>query len=230
MDRRHELANAMMSFRSSPLSSSLAPTNGYWSRLKSRLPSWRATRNSWAVSNRLQAALRPLVSPLFGGLLYGHVADFLHPVLGYQTQAAIRVNFHGSRQILRMHRDSEYGQTEGHVNLWLPVTKVGGTNIMYLETNVGARHPHLAQPGAEDALTGDERRPSCRAALLAVGIREPHPLVGDPIDIRGAIPHQTAAVTAEVRDPDVITPDDEDVRLFHLSHIDPPPRGRTRHA
>lgn len=102
------------------------------------LPSWRATRNSWEASKRLQAALRPLVSPLFGGLLFGHVSGFLHPVQGFQTQAAIRVNFHGSKQILRMHRDSEYGQTEGHVNLWLPVTKVGGTNSMYLETNVGA--------------------------------------------------------------------------------------------
>ena len=73
--------------------------------------------------------------------------------------------------------------------------------------------PHLAEPGAEDALPGDERRPPRGAALLAVGVREAHPLVRDAVDVRRPVPHQPVAVAAEVGDADVVAPDDEDVRL-----------------
>ena len=73
--------------------------------------------------------------------------------------------------------------------------------------------PDLAEPGAEDALPRDERRAPRGAALLAVGVGEAHPLVRDAVDVRRAIPHQPVAVAAEVRDPDVVAPDHEDVRL-----------------
>ena len=52
------------------------------------------------------------------------------------------------------------------------------------------------------------------AALLAVGVGEPHPLVGDPVDVRRPVAHQPVAVAAQVGDPDVVAPDDEDVRLL----------------
>ena len=78
--------------------------------------------------------------------------------------------------------------------------------------------PDLAQAGAVDALAGDERRPAGRAALLAVGVGEPHPLVGDPVDVRRAIAHQPVAVAAQVRDADVVAPDDDDVRPVRVRH------------
>ena len=53
------------------------------------------------------------------------------------------------------------------------------------------RHPDLAQPGAVDALTGDERGPTGGAALLTVRVGEAHALVGEPVDVRGAIPHRS---------------------------------------
>ena len=74
-------------------------------------------------------------------------------------------------------------------------------------------HPDLGQPGAVDALAGDERRAAGRAALLAVGVGEPHPLVGDAVDVRRAVAHQPVAVAAQVRDADVVAPDDQDVGL-----------------
>ena len=52
VDRRQELPKARMSFSSSLLSSSVAPANGYWSRLKSRLElssSWSSDSNSPSV-------------------------------------------------------------------------------------------------------------------------------------------------------------------------------------
>ena len=52
------------------------------------------------------------------------------------------------------------------------------------------------------------------AALLAVGVGEAHPLVGDAVDVGRAIAHQPVAVAAQVADADVVAPDDEDVRLL----------------
>src|SRR5262249_33459551 len=76
------------------------------------------------------------------------------------------------------------------------------------------RHADLAQPGAEDALAGDEGGAPRRAALLAVRVREPHPFVGDPVDVGRSVAHQPVAVAAEVGDPDVVAPDHENVRLL----------------
>jgi hypothetical protein len=101
-------------------------------------PNYEVTRNSWAISKALKAAVAPESTPLFRSLLYEHVAEFLYPVSGFQAQPATRVNFHGGKAILLFHRDSEYGQTNEGINLWLPVTKVSGTNSMYVESDVGS--------------------------------------------------------------------------------------------
>jgi hypothetical protein len=81
--------------------------------------------------------------------------------------------------------------------------------------------PDLAEAGAEDALPGDERGTPGGAALLAVGIGEAHPLVRDAIDVRRPVTHQPVAVAAEVRDADVVAPDDEDVRLVGHQALPP---------
>jgi len=79
----------------------------------------------------------------------------------------------------------------------------------------------LAQAGPEHALAGDERRPAGGAALLAVGVGEPHALVGDTVDVGRAVAHQPVAVAAQVRDADVIAPDHEDVRALAVGHGTP---------
>ena len=91
-------------------------------------------------------------------------------------------------------------------------------HVLGLEADVHAGHADLAQAGAVDALAGDERRAAGGAALLAVGVGEPHPLVRDPVDVRRPVAHQPVAVAAQVRDPDVVAPDDEDVRFVRLRH------------
>ena len=102
------------------------------------------------------------------------------------------------------------------VSEWLE--QLGDRRVLGVQPDVGAWHAHLAEPGAERALTGDERRPPGGAALLAVGVGEAHPLVGDPVDVRRPVAHQPVAVAAQVRDPDVVTPDDEDVGSFLAGH------------
>ncbi|RUL79006.1 StrG-like protein [Dyella choica] len=101
------------------------------------VPNYEATKNSWEISKKLKDALSVAAHALFGGLLYGPVQEMLYPIEGYQPSPAARVNFHGSKSILRFHVDSEYGQRAELVNLWLPVTAVAGSNSMYLESEVG---------------------------------------------------------------------------------------------
>ena len=109
--------------------------------------------------------------------------------------------------------------------------QLGDRRVLGLQSDVGSRHPDLAQTRSVAALSGDERGAAGGAALLAIGIGEAHPLVGDAVDVRRAVSHQSVAVAAQVADSDVVSPDDEDVRLLGGGHAVPfsrrslPPKG-----
>ena len=89
----------------------------------------------------------------------------------------------------------------------------GNGGIFRLQPDVRAGHAHLGEAGAVGVLPGDEGGAAGGAALLAVRVGEAHPLVGDAVDVGGAIAHQPVAVAAQVGDADVVAPDDEDVRF-----------------
>jgi hypothetical protein len=108
--------------------------------------------------------------------------------------------------------------------------QLGDRDVLGLQADVGAGHPDLAQPGAEHALAGDERRTPGGAALLAVGVGEPHPLARDAVDVRRAVAHQPVAVATQVGDPDVVAPDHQDVRLLGVRHRSSFVAGRELHA
>jgi hypothetical protein len=93
--------------------------------------------------------------------------------------------------------------------------QLGDGRILGTEPDRSAGDPDLAQTGAVDTLTGDERGSAGGAALLTVGVGESHPLVGDTIDVGGPVTHQAVAVATEAGDTDVVTPDDEDVGLVN---------------
>ncbi len=97
-----------------------------------------AKQNSLDVGKSLHTAVSAKSGPLLESLIYDHIASFIGPVKGHQKSAMMRVNFHGSKAILRFHRDREYGQTGDLINLWLPVTAVWGSNSMYVESSSGA--------------------------------------------------------------------------------------------
>ena len=50
--------------------------------------------------------------------------------------------------------------------------------------------------------------------MLAVVVSENNSFAGDAIDIGRLIPHQAVTVGTDVGNPDVIAPDDENVRLL----------------
>src|ERR1700730_1330522 len=87
----------------------------------------------------------------------------------------------------------------------------GDSGVFLVQTNGGGRQTDFGQPRAQPMLTGDERRSSGRAALLAVAVGKTHALLGDPVDVGRAIAHQPVAVAAQVGDADIIAPDDDDI-------------------
>lgn len=101
------------------------------------LPSHVVTRNSWEVGKALRDAVVERSAPLLKSLIYDHIADIVGEIRSCQQVAMMRVNFHGSRAILRFHKDQEYGQQPNVINVWLPVTSVYGSNSMYVESYPG---------------------------------------------------------------------------------------------
>ncbi|HEY1604525.1 MAG TPA: StrG-like protein [Allosphingosinicella sp.] len=100
-------------------------------------PSTAIMRNSWAAGKALREAVMERSMPVLKSLIYDRISDFVGTIRSHQTAAMMRVNFHGSRSILRFHSDQEYGQTPDTVNVWLPVTSVHGSNSMYVESAPG---------------------------------------------------------------------------------------------
>ena len=82
-----------------------------------------------------------------------------------------------------------------------------------------ARDADLGEAGAIDALPGDEGGASRRARLLAVAIGEHHAFLGDAVDVGRLVAHEAVRIAAQIRDADIVAPDDEDVRLFSLGHF-----------
>jgi hypothetical protein len=91
--------------------------------------------------------------------------------------------------------------------------RFGDGDVTRLQADRSGRHADLRQPGAERRLAGDEARSTRRAALFGVVVGEDHTLATDAIDVRRAVAHQTHRIGADIRQPDIIAEDHEDVRL-----------------
>ena len=101
------------------------------------LPSYAVTRNCWDASRALREAVIERSAPVIKALIDEVVTGIVGPIRSHQPLAMMRVNFHGSRAILRFHNDTEYGQRPNAINIWLPVTRVYGSNSMYVESAPG---------------------------------------------------------------------------------------------
>jgi hypothetical protein len=105
--------------------------------------------------------------------------------------------------------------------------ELGNGRVFSLQTDGRGGHADLREPRTVHALAGDEGRAPGRATLFAIGIGEPHAFFSETIDVGRAISHEPVAVTAQVRDSDVVAPDDEDVRFVGLWHQRAPLRSLT---
>ena len=149
-------------------------------------------------------------------LLVGRVVGMLRLLLGVEVVEVAEelVEAVHRRQELVAVAEVVLAELAGGVALLLERRR--DRRVLGAQADVGTGEAHLRQPGPVRVLAGDERRTAGGAALLAVCVGEPGALVRDPIDVRGPVSHEAVAVTAQVRDPDVIAPDDQDVRL--VSH------------
>ncbi len=95
--------------------------------------------------------------------------------------------------------------------------QLGDRRVLLLQAHVGAGHADLGQPRPDRVLAGDERRTTCRAALLRVVVGERHALVAHAVDVRRPVAHLAPAVVADVPPAHVVAPEDQDVR-FLCSH------------
>src|SRR5271154_3076637 len=92
--------------------------------------------------------------------------------------------------------------------------------IFRFDADIGPGHADLCQAGADRVLAGYECRPPGGAALLAVVVCEGCTFVANAVDVGGPITHLPAAVVTDVPPADVVAPQDDDVRLTCVSHID----------
>ena len=93
--------------------------------------------------------------------------------------------------------------------------------VFLLQADGGAGHADLGQARADRVLAGDEARAAGGAALLGVVVGEGHPFLRHAVDVRGLVAHHAATEVADVPYPDVVPPEDQDIRflLFLLCHI-----------
>ncbi|HEY0426657.1 MAG TPA: hypothetical protein VGC76_02520 [Pyrinomonadaceae bacterium] len=69
--------------------------------------------------------IKSVIAPLFGG------------IHGYQIPPSFR--FHYSQKgSSSFHRDRDYGVQDGRLNVWLPLTRVWGTNSIWIESEEGS--------------------------------------------------------------------------------------------
>src|SRR5262249_38113090 len=66
--------------------------------------------------------------------------------------------------------------------------------VACLQPHGRARRPHFRKAGAQRTLSGNEARAPRRTTLFGVVIGEDHPFASDPVDVGGAIPHETQRI------------------------------------
>ena len=92
----------------------------------------------------------------------------------------------------------------------------------FCSPTVAPGHADLGQTRADRVLAGDEARAAGGAALLGIVVGEGDSFLRDAVDVGRAVAHHAETEVADVRYPDVVTPQDEDVRLVRFGHPDLP--------
>ena len=101
----------------------------------------------------------------------------------------------------------------------LVLERAGDGDDFLVHADRRCRDADLRQAGAHHALPGDEGRPAGGAGLLTVAVGEHHAFLGDAVDVGRLVAHQTVRVATQVRDADIVAPDDEDVRLLGFGDL-----------
>ena len=121
-----------------------------------------------------------------------------------------------------MHRGQELIQVAKVILAELPggiahgLERLGEGDCLVRETDRRASLADRGHSGANRQFTGDEVRSTRRTACLGVVVGEPHAFGSHPVQIRRPARHHTLVVGADVEPADVVTHDEDDVRLLLL--------------
>src|SRR5215470_11478185 len=91
--------------------------------------------------------------------------------------------------------------------------------VFGLKAKVGAGQPYFGQAGADGRLAGDKCSAASGAALLSVPVGKERAFFSDAIDVGRAIAHYAQVVSADIEPPNVIAPDDQNVRFVCHSSV-----------
>ena len=94
----------------------------------------------------------------------------------------------------------------------------GDGRVFRVQSDRGARHADFGQAGADRVLTGDEACAAGRAALLSVKVGEGRPFLRHAVDVGGMVAHHAPTKVADIPNADIVSPNDEDIRLARLRH------------
>ena len=103
-------------------------------------------------------------------------------------------------------------ELSGHVALRFE--QCGNGRIFFLHAFGCTRQADLGQAGPDGGLSGDEGGAARGAGLLAVPVGEKRALFGDAVDVGCLVTHHSHVVRADVELPDIVTPDDKDIRFL----------------
>ena len=162
-------------------------------------------------------AARAEVLPVIREILLGRIVVHLGLFLGVQV-IEIAEEFieavHSGQKLVQV---SQVVLAELSCRIAVVLEEIGDGHGLGLQTYGRGRDPDLREASAVDTLPGDEGGPPRGAGLLAVRVGEQHAFFREPVDIGGPVAHEPECVAAQVRDADVIPPDDENIGLF-FSH------------
>ncbi len=98
---------------------------------------WSIRERSNHYLGRLHQAFTDEFLFMVHQFIYQAVEVKFGPIVSYQTKPALRVHLSGCGSISGWHRDKEYGQNPNAQNVWVPFTKVGGNNSLWIESEEG---------------------------------------------------------------------------------------------
>src|SRR5215469_17828105 len=105
-----------------------------------------------------------------------------------------------------------FAELPGGVTKWLE--QFGNRRVFLLQTLRGTRQTNFSEPCPDGRLACNKRGTSGGAALLPIPVREERAFVGNAIDVGRLVAHHALIVGTDVPVADVISPEDQDVRLL----------------
>jgi len=76
------------------------------------------------------------IEPLYDDFVHSIISPIFGGIVSFQTPPSFRLHY-SRKGSSSFHRDRDYGVQSGRLNLWIPLTKVWGSNSIWIESEDG---------------------------------------------------------------------------------------------